>query len=147
MLSHSPVVDYREGVDILAKKIRAYEQNAPYIATIRGISGVGKSHFGRGIVEKLWFSKKGTFTKPHNLERELEQKTALEYALLEIDHIDSDYETLIERKTKQLWGIVPDCRVLIVYDLARLLSSDLSLERIFTFFDLVVENKEHPNYK
>ncbi|MEK6940251.1 MAG: hypothetical protein AABX31_06005 [Nanoarchaeota archaeon] len=74
LLSRSPVVSFQEGVDTVARRIFAYSGSTPYIATIRGIQGVGKSHFGREVVAKMYFQKPGTLTKPHDLEREKQQK-------------------------------------------------------------------------
>ncbi len=147
MLSHSPVVSLTEGIEVVTQRIFTYSGSAPYIVTIRGIPGIGKSHFGREIVGKLYFQKQGTLTKPHDLEREISQKGALEYVLLEIDQFDNPYEEIIERKTKDSCRKVPDYCVLIVYELGRLLDKDITLEKLRSFFDLVVENKEHPDYR
>lgn len=147
MVSHSPVVSFSEGIDVVAQRIFTYAGSVPYVVTIRGISGVGKSHFGREIVGKLYFQKHGTLTKPHDLERELEQKGKLEYVLLEIDEIDNGYGLIIERKTKDLFRKVPDYHIMVVYDLGKMLDEKLTLARILEFFDLIVENKEHPDYR
>lgn len=147
MSSRSPVVSFQEGIDFLAKRIFTYTDTGPYIVTIRGISGVGKSHFGRDVVGKLYFQKQGMFTKPHNLEREVTQRERLEYVLLEIDEFDNPYEELIERRIKDFCGKVPDYRIMLVYELAPLLDKDLALQKMLIFFDLIVENKAHPNYR
>ena len=62
---------------------------------------------------------------------------------MEIDQFDSPYDMLIDIKTKHLYGKVPDTRILVVHDLEPLLT-DLSLDDILQFFDLVVENDTHP---
>ena len=147
MLSRSPIVSFQEGIDIFTQRILYYSGSAPYIATIRGESGIGKSYFGRSVLEKLWFRKNGTLTKPHDLEREISQKGTLDYVLLEIDQFDNDYEQIIEGKVKNLCGKIPDYRMVVVHQLAPLLNSNLTLPRILSFFDLVIENKEHPNYR
>lgn len=133
MISRSPVVSFQEGIDILTQRIFTYTGSAPYIATIRGIPSVGKSHFGREVVGKLYFQKRGTFTKPHNLEREAAQKGVLDYVLLEIDEFDNPYDELIERKTKEFCGKVPDYRIAIIYELAPLLDKTFTLQKIFSF--------------
>ncbi len=147
MLSHSPVVDYREGIDILTSKIRSSEQNAPYVATIRGITGIGKSHFGREVLQTLGYSQRGLFVKPHDLRREQYVQDTFKYILLEIDQIDNEYQDLIDLEVKKRYGTNSDYQILIVHELAPLLGSSLSLEAILKFFDLVVENKEHPHYQ
>ncbi|MDO8511194.1 MAG: hypothetical protein Q7S55_03445 [Nanoarchaeota archaeon] len=147
MISGSPVVSFQEGIDALARRIFTYTGTDPYIATIRGMSGIGKSHFGREVVGKLYFKKQGTLTKPHDLEREKQQKGTLDYVLLEIDQFDNSYDELIDLRTRNLCGKVPDYRIFIVRDLGRLLDEKLKLSRILSFFDLVVENKEHPDYR
>ncbi|MDP3698282.1 MAG: hypothetical protein Q8R47_01710 [Nanoarchaeota archaeon] len=146
-LSRSPVVSFQEGIDVVARRIFTYSHSAPYIATIRGISGVGKSHFGREVLGKLGFSQRGLFTKPHDLSREQYARDTFKYILLEIDEIDNAYDMIIERKTKDLFCKVPDHRIMVVYDLGRMLDSRITLPRLFSFFDLVVENKKHPNYR
>ena len=147
MLSCSPVVDYKQGVEILANKIRSYEENAPYIATIRGIHGIGKSRFGRDILQTSGFSQRGLLIKPHDLRREQYRRDTFKYILLEIDQIDNAYQDLIDLDVKKFCGKKCDYQVLVVHQLAPLLDSSLSLERILKFFDLVVENKEHPSYR
>lgn len=147
MLSCSPVVDYKQGVEIIANKIRSYEENAPYIATIRGIPGIGKSHFGREVLQTLGFSQHGLFTKPHDLDRDQYTRDTFKYILLEIDEIDNEYQGLIDLELKKLYGKASDNQILVVHQLAPLLDSSLGLEQILKFFDLVVENKEHPSYK
>lgn len=139
---HSPVVSFQEGIVVVAKRILSYNSEQPYIATIRGMPQVGKTHFGRGVIEKLYYQKQGTLVKPHDLEREISQKK-LEYVLLEIDQFDSPYDMLIDTKTKNLYGKVPDTRILVVHDLEPLLG-DLPLDKVLQFFDLVVENDTHP---
>lgn len=147
MVSRSPVVSFPEGIDILAQRIFTYTGAGPYITTIRGMPGIGKSHFGREVVSKLYFQKQGMFIKPHDLEREATQRKKLEYLLLEIDEFDNPYEELIEHRTKDFCGKVPDYRIVIVRDLGRLLDEKLKLSKILGFFDLVVENKDHPDYR
>ncbi len=146
MISRSPVVSFSEGIDSLTQRILYYSGSAPYITTIRGMPGIGKSHFGREVMGKLYFLKPGTLTKPHNLEREKQQKGDLDYVMLEIDQFDNPYDGVIEQKTKELYGKVPDYRIVIVHDLGRILGEKLKLASILEFFDLVVENKEHPDY-
>ena len=146
MVSRSPVVSFSDGIEVVTQRILTYPGSAPYITTIRGISGVGKSHFGREVLEKLWFSKKGTLTKPHDLEREVSQKRVLEYVLLEIDQFDNGYEEVIAHKVRDSCDKVPDYRIMMVYELGPLLDEKLTLEKMLAFFDLIVENKDHPDY-
>ncbi len=40
-----------------------------------------------------------------------------------------------------------DYRIVIIRDLGRILDEELKLANILEFFDLVVENKERPNYQ
>ena len=147
MVSRSPVVSFSEGVEAVSQRVLTYTSTAPYIATIRGISGIGKSHFGREVVGKLYFTKQGTLTKPHDLEREKSQKGALDYVLLEIDQYDNAYDEIVERKTRDSFGKVPDYRIAVVHELEPLLDKGLTLQKMLSFFDLVVENKEHPDYR
>lgn len=144
MVSRSPVVSFSEGIDTLTQRILYYSGSAPYITTIRGMPGIGKSYFCREAMGKLYFLKSGTSTKPHNLEREKQQKGDLDYVLLEIDQFDNPYDKIIEQKTKELYGKVPDYRIVIIHDLGRILSEKLTLANILEFFDLVVENKDIP---
>src|SRR3989344_4830877 len=111
MVSGSPVVSFQEGIDTLARRIFTYTGTDSYIATIRGMSGIGKSHFGREVVGKLYFKKQGTLTKQHDLEREKKQKGTLDYVLLEIDQFDNPHDELIDLRTRNLCGKVPDYRV------------------------------------
>ena len=141
------MVSFSEGVEVVSQRVLTYTDAAPYIATIRGMSGIGKSHFGREVVGKLYFQKSGTFTKPHDLGREKSQKGALDYVLLEIDQFDNGYDEVTERKTRDACGKIPDYRVVVVYELGPLLDEKLTLARMLTYFDLVVENKEHPDYR
>jgi len=146
MVSRSPVVSFSEGIEVVTQRILNYSGEKPFIATVRGISGVGKSHFGREVVGRLYFQKQGTLVKPHDLERELSQKGKLNYLLLEIDEIDNPYEILLERKTKEFCGKIPDYRIAILYELAPLLDSTITWNKLLSFFDLIVENPENPNY-
>ena len=66
--------------------------------------------------------------------------------MLEIDQFDNPFDGVIEQKTKELYGKVPDYRIVIVHDLGSILDEKLKLARILEFFDLVVENKEHTHY-
>jgi len=145
MASNSRVVSYQDGVDILTQQVLSFSGQTPYIATIRGTPGIGKSHFGREVLAKLWFLKNGTLIKPHDLERE--QEKTLDYVLLEIDKIDNGYERIIGRHVRDFCGKIPDYRMVIVPELAPLLTSTLTFQRVLSFFDLIVENKEHPNYR
>lgn len=147
MLQHSKVVSLDEGVDLLARRIFTYMGNSPYIATIRGISSVGKSYFGREIVGKLYFQKQGTLVKPNDVAREQQQKGKLDYILLEIDQFDNPYDELIDLKMKKICGKVPDYRIMIVHELAPLLNQNVTLPRMLEFFDLIVENQGNPQYK
>lgn len=147
MPTRSPVVSFYEGVEVVAARILSYTGPAPYIATIRGMSGIGKSHFGREVLGKVWFSRTGTLTKPHDLERQIRQKEKLDYILLEVDQYDNGCDEIIQRKSRDACGKVPDYRVVILRELASLLDENLTLQKMLGFFDLIVENPENPNYK
>ena len=147
MISRSPVVSFQEGIEVVTQRILSYSDSTPYIATIRGMPGIGKSHFGREVIGKLYFKKHGTLTKAHDLELEKQQKGRLDYVLLEIDAIDNAYDEIIGRKTKDSFGKMQDYRIAVVHDLGSILDEKLTLAKILEFFDLVVENKENPSYK
>jgi hypothetical protein len=147
MLQHSRVVSFDEGVDLMARRIFTYMGNDSYLTTIRGVEGVGKTHFGREVIGRLYFQKSGTMVKPHDLEREQRQKGKLDYVLLEVDQFDNPYDELIDLTMKKLCGKVPDYRIMIVHELAPLLDEKVTLSEIFKFFDLIVENKNNPAYR
>ena len=147
MLSRCPVVDYQEGVDLLYHKIESFSGNKPYIVTIRGISGIGKSHFGRDVLQHFGYSRRGLLTKPHDLSREQYARNPLDFLLLEIDWVDNAYQDLIDLTVQKRYGKRCDSQIVLVHQLDPLVDSFQDLEKVLKYFDVVVENMEHPAYK
>ena len=105
---------------------------------IEGITGIGKTHFGREVVGRIHFNKRGKLTKPHDLERDARQEGILEYYLIE-NH-DAD-DTVINLNIKKFFHKTADKRVLVVSDLAVILDPPhLTLGMMVRRYGLIVEN-------
>lgn len=138
MFSDSFVLNYQEGVDKLAREIFYYRGEGPYIAVIEGVAGIGKTHFGREVVGRILFNKRGKLTKPHDLERDVRQEGILEYYLIE-NH-DAD-DAVMNLNAKKFLHKTADKRVLVVSDLAAVLNPPrLTLGMVAGRYGLVVEN-------
>ncbi len=142
MAINSLVMDFSEAVDFLAEIILVYEGKKPYVATVEGIAGIGKTYFCRSIWGIIGFNKQGTVTKPHDLRREIFQqntrKRTLDFYLIE-NH-DAGYE-LINREVQQFFDKEINSRILMVSGLSPLLdSSEITLEKLARVFNLIVEN-------
>ncbi len=135
-------MDFPEAVDFLAQTILNYSGRKPYVATVEGIAGIGKTHFCREVWNIIGFNKTGTVTKPHDLEREIAQLTArkgrLDFYLIE-NH--DAVQEMIEREAQHYFGKKIDSRILILSSLAPYLNPpEVTIEKLAEVFSLIVEN-------
>ncbi len=131
-------MDYPEAVDFLAQTILNYSGQKPYVATVEGMAGIGKTRFCREVWGEIGFSKRGTVTKPHDLEREVLQKGILDFYLIE-NH--DAVQEMIKRDVQRHFGKNIDSRILILSSLAPYLNPpEVTIEKLAGVFSLIVEN-------
>lgn len=135
---HSPVVNYEQGIDIVASRIFSYSGKEPYIATISG--AVGKTTFARDVISKVLYNKRGELVNPHDLRREQYTYRLPDYFLVEIHE---EYLPVVDMETQKLFHKVSDLNVLLVSNLSRLLNPPaITLEKLLQVFNLIVEKKD-----
>lgn len=131
-------MDFPEAVGFLAQTILNYSGRKPYVATVEGIAGIGKTHFCREVWGIIGFNKTGTVTKPHDLEREILQKGSLDFCLIE-NH--DAVQEMIVRDTQKYFHKNINSRILILSSLAPYLSPpEVTIEKLAEVFSLIVEN-------
>lgn len=134
----SPIVNYKQGADMVASRIFLYRGEKPYLAVLYGVPGIGKTHFAKEVIQKVWPAKKGEVVKPHDLARNQYQLHTPDYLLIENQE---SLPLVIEMETKRNFHKTPDLWVLLVSDLAKILDPPrLTLEMILHQFNFVVEN-------
>ncbi len=138
MFTYSPVMDYQEAVDFLAERILDYKEK-PFVATIEGFSGIGKTHFLRDVGGVVGFKRRGTAPKLQDLRREVEERPNLDYYLIERKQYDTLYK-LTEMELERHFNKESDFRILMVTDISTYLNPQISLERLTSVFQLIVNN-------
>ncbi len=135
---HSPVVNYQQGIDIVASRIFHYEGKAPYIVTLHGIQDQEKIRFARDVQGRVSFNKRGETLKLHDLRREQYAYRLPDYFLVEVTE---EYLPIIDMETQKLFHKVPDINVLMISDISQIIDSEkITLKKLLQVFNLVVEN-------
>ena len=137
-MDYSPIVNYKQGADMVASRIFLYQGEKPYLAVLYGVPGIGKTHFAKEVIQKVWPAKKGEVVKPHDVARQQYQRNQPDYLLIENQE---SLPQVIEMETKRNFHRTPDLWLLLVSDLAKILDPpQLTLEMILRQFNFVIEN-------
>ncbi len=132
-----PFVEYDKGVEILATQVLLHRNEKPYLATIDGFMGVGKTNFALDVLSEVYFNKRGAVVKEHDLEREFSQGMR-EYFLIE-NH--GAFRPLMNRRLDFFFDKKPDLHILVVSSFANIINFPTEkIEKLRQNYNLIVEN-------
>ncbi|HLD79558.1 MAG TPA: hypothetical protein VJA18_03285 [Candidatus Nanoarchaeia archaeon] len=138
-MTHTPsFLSYEQGIEAVASRIVAGEQNLPLVV-IDGFYKVGKTHFAREIFGKVWHTiyKLGELVE-WNCMGQARVGDIPHFYLIETHQI---LPLLVVKETQKYFQKSPDLWVHLVPDFNQLATTQqLRLEMLLRQYDFIVEN-------